>query len=39
MVVQGYGEAYLKIPTLGDERANRRVTVRNISPILQSEAN
>ena len=38
MVVQGYGEAYLKVQTQGDERANRRVTVRNISPILQTSA-
>lgn len=38
MVVQGYGEAYLKVQTEGDERANRRVTVRNISPILQTSA-
>jgi hypothetical protein len=36
--VQGYGEEFLKIQTLGDERANRRVTVRNITPILQSQA-
>ena len=35
MVVQGYGESYLKVRTQRDERANRRVTVRNISPILQ----
>jgi OmpA-OmpF porin, OOP family len=31
---QGYGEQYLKIPTSGPERANRRVTVRRITPLL-----
>ena len=31
---QGYGEQYLKIPTDGPERANRRVTVRRITPLL-----
>jgi outer membrane protein OmpA-like peptidoglycan-associated protein len=31
---QGYGEQYLKIPTQGPERANRRVTVRRITPLL-----
>jgi outer membrane protein OmpA-like peptidoglycan-associated protein len=31
---QGYGEQYLKIPTDGPERRNRRVTVRNITPLL-----
>ncbi len=36
MVTQGYGEQYLKVETEYDERANRRVTVRNITPILQS---
>jgi outer membrane protein OmpA-like peptidoglycan-associated protein len=36
LVIEGYGEQYLKIDTLGDERRNRRVTVRNISPLLYS---
>lgn len=36
MVVQGYGEANLKVPTLQAERANRRATVRRITPLLQS---
>ena len=37
---QGYGEQYLKIPTDGPERRNRRVTVRNITPLLNGgEAN
>ncbi len=31
---QGYGEQYLKIPTQGPERQNRRVTIRNIGPLL-----
>src|SRR3569833_3108427 len=31
---QGYGEQYLKIPSDGPERRNRRVTVRNITPLL-----
>jgi len=34
LVTQGYGEQYLKIGTLADERRNRRVTVRNITPLL-----
>jgi outer membrane protein OmpA-like peptidoglycan-associated protein len=37
LVVQGYGEEFLKVQTLEAERANRRVTVRNITPILQSQ--
>jgi OOP family OmpA-OmpF porin len=37
---QGYGEQYLKLPTDGPERRNRRVTVRNITPLLNGgEAN
>ncbi|MGC2781730.1 MAG: OmpA family protein [Bradyrhizobium sp.] len=35
---QGYGEQYLKIPTQGPERANRRVTVRRITPLLTGQA-
>ena len=31
---QGYGEQYLKVPTDGPERRNRRVTIRNIMPLL-----
>lgn len=31
---QGYGEQYLKVPTDGPEARNRRVTVRNITPLL-----
>ena len=37
---QGYGEQYLKVPSDGPERRNRRVTVRNITPLLNGgEAN
>ena len=31
---QGYGEQYLKVPSPGPERLNRRVTIRNITPLL-----
>lgn len=36
LVTQGYGEEYLKILTTASERQNRRVTVRNITPILSA---
>jgi outer membrane protein OmpA-like peptidoglycan-associated protein len=36
MVTQGYGKQFLKIPTPGPERRNRRVTVRNITLLLGS---
>ena len=40
LVTQGYGEQFLKIPTSEAERANRRVAVRRITPLLsQSGAN
>jgi len=35
LVSQGYGKRYLKIPTDAPERQNRRVTIRNITPLLQ----
>jgi OmpA-OmpF porin, OOP family len=35
---QGYGKQYLKIPTDGPERANRRVTLRRITPLLTGRA-
>jgi outer membrane protein OmpA-like peptidoglycan-associated protein len=35
LTTQGYGEQQLKIPSPGPERANRRVTVRRITPLLQ----
>ncbi len=34
---QGYGDQYLKIPTSGPERANRRVTVQRITPLLTGQ--
>jgi outer membrane protein OmpA-like peptidoglycan-associated protein len=36
LVTQGYGKQFLKIPTPGPERRNRRVTVRNITLLLGS---
>jgi outer membrane protein OmpA-like peptidoglycan-associated protein len=39
LVVQGYGEEFLKIPTLGDERANRRASVRRITDLLRTARN
>jgi outer membrane protein OmpA-like peptidoglycan-associated protein len=38
MVVQGYGEYDLRINTQADERLNRRVAVRVITPLLQTAA-
>ncbi len=38
LVVQGYGEEFLKIQTQGDERANRRAGVRRITDLLRSAA-
>jgi outer membrane protein OmpA-like peptidoglycan-associated protein len=37
LTTQGYGEQYLKVNTEGPERANRRVTVRRITPLLAGE--
>src|SRR5215471_6005597 len=37
LTTQGYGAHYLKIPTPGPERANRRVTVRRITPLLTGQ--
>jgi outer membrane protein OmpA-like peptidoglycan-associated protein len=34
LVTQGYGEQYLKIDTQGPERANRRVTILNITRLM-----
>lgn len=39
LVVQGYGESELKIDSAGDERANRRVAVRIITPLLRQSSN
>ena len=35
---QGYGEQYPKVPTDGPEEANRRVSVRRITPLLTGQA-
>ncbi|MEO8668178.1 MAG: OmpA family protein [Bauldia sp.] len=37
LITQGYGESYLKIPTPAPERQNRRVTMRRITPLLQTD--
>jgi OOP family OmpA-OmpF porin len=34
LVTQGYGEQYLKVPTEGPNRANRRVAIRRITPLI-----
>jgi outer membrane protein OmpA-like peptidoglycan-associated protein len=38
LVVQGYGEQFLKVDTLADERANRRASVRRITDLLRQAA-
>ncbi|SFP53873.1 OmpA family protein [Tranquillimonas alkanivorans] len=38
LVVQGYGERFLKVETQEAERANRRATVRRITPLLRTAA-
>ncbi|MEZ5849108.1 MAG: OmpA family protein [Hyphomicrobiaceae bacterium] len=37
LVTQGYGEQQLKVPTQEAERANRRVTMRRITPLLSQQ--
>ena len=37
LTTEGYGEQYLKVPTPDPERANRRVTVRRITPLLTGQ--
>jgi len=37
LTAQGYGEQFLKVPTPGPERTNRRVTVRRITPLLTGQ--
>jgi len=37
MVSQGYGSQYLRVQTPGPERRNRRVTVRNVTPLLAQQ--
>lgn len=34
LVIQGYGERHLRIPTLAAEERNRRVAIRRITPLL-----
>ncbi len=34
LVTQGYGEEYLKVPTQGPSRENRRVAIRRITPLI-----
>ena len=34
LTTQGYGEQFLKVPTSGPERENRRAAVRAIAPLL-----
>jgi outer membrane protein OmpA-like peptidoglycan-associated protein len=36
LITQGYGEEFLKIATQAPERANRRATVRRITPLLET---
>ena len=38
LTTQGYGEQYLKLPTQGPERQNRRVTLRRITPLLAGQS-
>ncbi len=38
LIVQGYGEAYLKVQTQAAEERNRRATVRRITPLLRQIA-
>ncbi|MBX6426196.1 MAG: OmpA family protein [Variibacter sp.] len=38
LVTQGYGEQYLKVPTQEPERANRRVAVRRITPLIEQSS-
>ncbi|HEY7301172.1 MAG TPA: OmpA family protein [Xanthobacteraceae bacterium] len=37
LVTQGYGKQFLKIPTPGPSRENRRVAVRRITPLLRGQ--
>ncbi len=39
LVTQGYGEQYLKVQTDADERANRRVAVRRVTPLIEQAGN
>ncbi|WP_343231262.1 OmpA family protein [Rhodomicrobium vannielii] len=37
LVTQGYGEQFLLVPTQGPEIRNRRVVIRRLTPLLQSD--
>lgn len=37
LVTQGYGKQELKVPTDGPERANRRVAIRRITPLIDAD--
>ncbi len=37
LVTEGYGEQYLKVPTLAPERLNRRATIRRLTDLLQAQ--
>jgi outer membrane protein OmpA-like peptidoglycan-associated protein len=37
LTTQGYGKQFLKIPTEAAERANRRVAVQRITPLLMGQ--
>ena len=38
LVTQGYGEQNLKVQTQEASRANRRVSVRRITPLIDNQA-
>jgi len=38
LIVQGYGESFLRLQTQAEEERNRRVTVRRITPLLRQIA-
>jgi outer membrane protein OmpA-like peptidoglycan-associated protein len=38
LATQGYGKQFLKVPTGGPERANRRVAIRRITPLVDPDA-
>ena len=38
LIVQGYGESFLKVQSQGAEASNRRATVRRITPLLRQIA-
>ncbi len=38
LATQGYGKQFLKVPTGGAERANRRVAIRRITPLIDPDA-